>query len=174
MQNDDFIFIGILGKTIGTQGVISIVPWSSFPERYEQLPEMFLTKEKCVPKKLTVEQIVKNGKKIGVKFAGVESIEEAEKLCGYRITIKQEQKFTLPEGYYYIDDLKECQVESSEGLPLGPVKDVLEMPANDIYVIDYRGQDLLIPAIGQFVESVDIEKRKIVVKLIEGLLPDES
>ena len=61
---------------------------------------------------------------------------------------------------------------STEGKELGQLIKVLEMSSNDIYVVDHKGKELLIPAISQFVKEIDIEKRKITVSLINGMLPE--
>ncbi len=174
LNPDDHIFIGIIGKTTKIDGSLTIVPLTTFPERFKDMEEFFLTKEYSSPMTLKVKNIVYNNKKITVKLDGINSIEKAQKLMGYRITIHEDDKADLPEDYYYHDDLKKCIVFSTDGKELGQLIKVLEMSSNDIYVVNHKGKELLIPAISQFVKEIDIEKRKITVSLINGMLPDEN
>ena len=52
-----------------------------------------------------------------------------------------------------------------------PLKEVLELPANNVYVVARSGRpDALIPAVPAFIDDVDIESRRLVVRPIEGLL----
>ncbi len=174
LNPDDYIFVGIIGKTTKIDGSLTIVPLTTFPERFKDMEEFFLTKEYSSPMTVKIRSIVYNKKKITVKLEGIDSIEKAQELMGYRITIHEDDKTGLPEDYYYHDDLKKCIVYSSEGNELGKLVKVLEMSSNDIYVVDHKGKELLIPAISQFVKSIDIEKRKITVSLTKGMIPDED
>lgn len=172
LNPDDYIFVGKIGRTTGTDGSLTIIPMTSFPERFKELDEVFLTRIKSVPKTCKVTKVLFHKEKIIMKLEGIDSIEEAEKLKDYRVTIHKDDKFELPKDYYYISDLTECIVFDQDDNELGQVKEVMEMASNDIYIVDYKGEDLLIPAISQFVQDIDIENKKIVVSLIDGMLPD--
>jgi len=174
LNPDDYIFVGIIGRTTNIDGSLTIVPLTTFPERFRDMEEFFLTKENSPPLTVRVQKISYSNSKITVKLEDINSIEKAQEIMGYRITIHINDKADLPEDYYYHDDLKECKVFSSEGEELGPLVKILDMSSNDIYVVDYKGKELLIPAISQFVKEIDIEKRKITVSLINGMLPDEN
>lgn len=171
---DKFVFVGVLGRTTGIVGEITIVPRTSFPERFAEMKTFFLTKERSLPKTLEVENINFYNSRIVVKFIGIDSIKEAEKLKGYRITINEEDRFELPKDYYYHNDLEKCTVYNEDGEELGKLTKILEMSSNDIYQVDYNGKELLIPAISKFVKKIDIANKKIIVSLVEGMLPDED
>ncbi len=170
---DEFVFIGTLGKTVGMDGMISVIPLTSFPERFNELKSVFLTKERKTPLNFEVEKTTytSNGSRVNMKLKGIDFIEDAEKLAGYRITIPKSERFELPDNNYYIDELIDCEVYEDNKL-LGKVKEVLDMSANDIYLVDYKGKELLIPAIKEFVKKIDISNKRITVQLIDGMLPE--
>jgi 16S rRNA processing protein RimM len=62
------------------------------------------------------------------------------------------------------------QVITTEGDILGIVIDIIETGANDVYVVDNNGQQILLPAISDVVQSIDLTTRQIIVKLIDGLI----
>jgi ribosomal 30S subunit maturation factor RimM len=49
------------------------------------------------------------------------------------------------------------------------VKEVLSLPGNDVYVVDCKGEEVLIPAAKDLV-TIDRDARKIVVQSLEGLI----
>ncbi|MFO7809922.1 MAG: ribosome maturation factor RimM [Candidatus Delongbacteria bacterium] len=171
---DDYIFVGKIGKTVGIKGSLTIVPLTSFPERFRKMKNLFLTKEKRTPLNLEVEKIDLSENKIIVKLKGINSEEKAKDLTGYRITVGKNERYELPRDYYYIEDLLDCEVFDQNNDLIGKIKDVIEMSSNDIYVVDYRGKDVLIPAISHFIKEIDIENKRIRSLLIDGMLPDEN
>lgn len=171
METNRFIDIGELGKTVGLKGAISIIKWTSFTERFYDLESFFLTKEKRVPKNLIVEKVFTSGKKLCVKFEGIDSIGDAEKLRGYRVTIEKNSREKLPEDTHYYDDLIDCEVFDQNNNKVGIITDILEQTNNEIYVIDCNGEDVLIPAIKEFVVKIDIINKKVNIRFIEGMLP---
>ena len=62
-------------------------------------------------------------------------------------------------------------METVEGESLGKIDDVFSTGSNDVYVVkNDLGKQVLIPAIGQVVKNIDIDNKKIIVELMEGLL----
>lgn len=171
---DEYIFVGKLGRTAGINGSLTIVPLTSFPERFSKMRDFFLTKEKCAPVYLEVEKVTYTDKRILVKFKGIDSEEKAKELTGYRITVARKDRVKPPKDCYFVEDLLECEVVVKKTGRRGKMKDVMDMSSNDIYVIDFGGQEVLVPAIKQFVKDVDIERKQITVELADGMLSDED
>ena len=77
----------------------------------------------------------------------------------------------LPEDTYFITDLIGIEVYTEENELLGNITDIFPTGSNDVYVIRNEiGKQILIPAISSVVKDVDINNKKIVVELIEGLI----
>ncbi len=56
------------------------------------------------------------------------------------------------------------------GKHLGNLVDVFPTGSNDVYVVkDELGKQTLLPAIGDVIKSVDVESKKMIVHLLEGL-----
>lgn len=76
----------------------------------------------------------------------------------------------MEEGEYYIRDLYDMNVVTDDGENLGIIKDILFTGANDVYVVKpEKGKDILIPAIKECILDVDVENKKMTVKLLKGL-----
>ncbi len=170
----EYIFVGKLGRTAGLNGSLTIVSLTSFPERFGRMKKFFLTKEKKTPVELEVEKVTYQDSRITVKLKGIDSEDKAKELTGYRITVNRSERVKPPRDCFFIEDLLECEVYLKNGDRVGKMKDVMDMSSNDIYVVDFRGHEVLIPAIKQFIKDVDIENKRITVQLTDGMLPDEN
>jgi len=119
-------------------------------------------------RRLTIRSLRRGPVKGGwiARFLEVSDRTQAETLFGHGLYIPESQRATLPEGEFYVDQVIGLTVETENGDPLGKLKDVLNTPGNDVYVTD---TDVLIPAVAEFILSVDLAAGKIVVKDVPGL-----
>lgn len=53
---------------------------------------------------------------------------------------------------------------------MGRVREVLKLPAQDVYVIERHGRDIMIPAVQEFILGVDLEEGVMRVRLIDGMV----
>jgi 16S rRNA processing protein RimM len=80
-----------------------------------------------------------------------------------------EKELLRDNEQYYISDLLECTVIDEQGILLGRITDVWIMPANDVWVLTTNDGDIPLPVIDDVILSTDIEKKQIVIRLIDGL-----
>ena len=84
--------------------------------------------------------------------------------------IDRKDAVELPKNSYFIVDLIGIEVMTDEGKILGTLDDVFPTGSNDVYVVkDEMGKQILLPAIADVIKQVDIENKKMVVHLMEGL-----
>jgi 16S rRNA processing protein RimM len=77
----------------------------------------------------------------------------------------------LAEDEYFAADLLGMTVVSEDGGELGKIKEVIHTGANDVYVVvNETGGRILLPAIKDCILAVEVEKRLMRVRLLEGLL----
>ncbi|MCK5329207.1 MAG: 16S rRNA processing protein RimM, partial [Candidatus Latescibacteria bacterium] len=76
----------------------------------------------------------------------------------------------LPEGTYYTFELIGLEVVTEEGERLGRLSDVWSMPAQDVYVVDREGKEILVPALRSIIRDVDLPRQRMTVNLPDGLL----
>lgn len=80
------------------------------------------------------------------------------------------QDFHLPEGQYYHDQIIGLAVKTTQGELLGSITDVLTGKSNDNYIVQGERGEILIPAIDDVIQSIDLEKGCITIEAIDGLL----
>ena len=83
-----------------------------------------------------------------------------EVLLGKDIFVDENDVVKLPADQYFIHDLIGSSVFRNKIL-VGKIVDVMVLPANDVYVIDADGKEILIPAIKEFVEKFIPSEKKL-------------
>jgi 16S rRNA processing protein RimM len=104
-----------------------------------------------------------------VTFRGIGSRTEAEQLRG-ALYVADDDKRTLEEDEYWLQDLIGARVETITGEPVGEVIDVLERPAQDLLVVSTSKGERYIPMVKEIVPEVDVESKRVTVSPPEGLL----
>lgn len=161
--------IGTVVGTHGIKGEVKIYSTTDFAdERYAVGNELTL---KMPHSEITLEieshRFHKNRDLI--KFVGLDSINDVEKYKGAKVFAFQDDD--LEEGEYYYQDIIGCTVEDEKGKSLGKVISILEMPTQDILEIEDEKGTYMIPYVDAFVLEEDIENKRLVVSLIEGMRP---
>jgi 16S rRNA processing protein RimM len=119
--------------------------------------------------RLEVESARPHQGRLIVKFEGYETRDDAERLRARAVWMTREQIGPLEPGRWFVQDIVGIEVFTEEGERLGELKEVLPMPANDVYVVIGGGGEILLPATEEVIREVDLEGGRMLVRLIEGL-----
>lgn len=164
-----YLEIGQIVNVKGLKGEVKVNSFSEDSTRFEKLKTVFI-KRKGEMKEYEIETVGYNKIQVIIKFKGIDSVEEAEKLRNSFILIDRSILGELPEGKYYIADLIGLEVYTEENEYLGKVDDIYNTGSNDIYVVkDDLGKQKLLPGIDEVIKKIDLDTGKIIVNLIEGL-----
>ncbi|MBN1352318.1 16S rRNA processing protein RimM [candidate division KSB1 bacterium] len=166
----DWISIGYITGAHGIQGDVRVVLLSDRPEKFDKLKKIKLESSAGEIGFFNIEKVRRHGKFVLVKFEEIETRDSAMSLKGASLQIKRESCPRLPADEFYHFELIGLVARSSEGLVLGKVVDILDMPANDIYVISDGKHEYLIPAVKQMIKKIDLKNEEMIIQLIEGLI----
>lgn len=167
---DSLLRVGIISSTHGICGEVKVFPTTDDVQRFKQLKQVILDtgKEQI---DLEVERVKFFKQFVILKFKGIDHINEIEPYRGKDLLVTREHAVPLEEGEYFITDLIGLRVVSEQGEELGILKDVIQTGANDVYVVERKGnKDLLIPAIRECILDIDLDAGLMTVHLLEGLL----
>ena len=166
---EQFLQVGVISSTHGIRGEVKVFPTTDDPLRFKKLKKVLLDTGR---EQLELEvQSVKFFKQfVIVKFKGIDNINDIEKYKGKGLFVSREDAVPLDEDEYYIADLIGMEVFTEDGR-FGVVKDVMETGANEVYIVDSDDHgEVLIPAIRQCVLDVNVEEKKMLVRLLDGLI----
>jgi 16S rRNA processing protein RimM len=119
---------------------------------------------------LVLERVRWQGRTPILKFRDIDSREDAHRLAHAVVQIARAVIPPLPPGKFYLFEIIGLEVITDGGRPVGRIRDVLLLPANDVYVIDAPEGEILIPATREIVRDVDISRKKVVIHPLPGLL----
>ena len=166
---EDRFQVGVITSTHGIKGEVKVFPTTDNVKRFKKNMEIILDtgKENI---NLTVEGVKFFKQFVILKFKGIDNINDIEKYKTKSLYVTRENAVRLRKDEYFIADLLGVDVWEDNGDKLGVLKDVIETGANDVYVISLEdGKELLIPAIKECILDVDVENRKMIVHVMDGL-----
>lgn len=166
---EQLLQIGIISSTHGVRGEVKVFPTTDDVNRFKRLKEVILDTGK-EQMQLQIEG-VKFFKQFAIlKFKGYDNINDIEKYRGKSLFVTRDNAVKLKKDEYFIADLIGMKVENEDASFCGILMDVITTGANDVYVVDCGGREVLIPAIKDCILSVDLNKNEMKVHLLEGLL----
>lgn len=155
---------GEIVNTHGIRGEVKINPWCDSPDFLLEFDEFYID-GKAV--KVNSARVHKNCVLASLK--GVNDINAAMALRGKIISVNKDD-VELEEGQYFISDLIGLEVYDVESSAVvGEIADVLNLPANDAYVVRDGSDEYMIPVVKEFVLGVDLGAKRVTVKLIPGM-----
>lgn len=171
----EWVTIAILARARGIRGELSAIPLTGHPERYHLLREVYLFgagRQPVVGAPFGVESVWEYRGRWIIKFQGVDSISDAERLEGAEVRIPLRDRPQPPEGEFYLSDLTGCEVfDRVAGNVLGSVEGFDENSAGGLLrvVSGDSGREILIPFARSICVEIDVKARRIVVELPAGL-----
>ena len=152
--------VGFIRRPVGLRGEVLVEPLTDRPERFE--PGNAL---RVGGREMRIREAREDGRGLVVLLSDINDLETAQKLRGAYLEVDAADVPAPPEGAHYHWDLLGLEVVGVNGETVGTLADVLEYPANDVYVVNGPGGETLIPAVSAVVKAIDIESGRMVVEL---------
>ena len=167
-----FLVIGKLRRPFGVHGELVMEVITDFPERIRKGVDVFLG-EDHIPVQIQSQR--KHTEGLIISFKGYSTPESTAVLRNMWVYVRADDRPKLPEGNYYQHQLLGLQVYTLEGQLLGELIEILETGANDVYLVrPENGSEILIPANPEFVKNIDLEKNRIDIALIPGIVQEKK
>lgn len=171
MTKDDCYQVGHITKTHGVNGELVLFLDVDDASEYADLDSVLLeVKNELIPYFIESIAIVKGSRAI-VAFEDVDTIEQAERLinCGAFLPLDNLEPITDETRFYFHEIVGYQVVDAHEG-PLGIVRGVYAMNAQDLIAMDYQGKEVLIPINSDIVPTINRAEQRLNVVLPDGLL----
>ena len=166
---ESLLEVGQIVNTYGIKGFVKVVPLVDNNNQFKSFKILYIQDRKNL-KELHIEEVKFSKNLVLLKFKDIDTIEQAEELRNVYLQAKRSD-IKLEKGAYFIVDLIGLEVYTEEGTLLGILKEVLQPGANDVYVVENEAKrQILLPVIPDVIKKVDIDGKKVVVKLLEGLI----
>jgi 16S rRNA processing protein RimM len=166
------LVVGVVTSAHGLRGEVAVQNRSDNPERWAPGGDVLLADGR----KLTIASSRPHGRRLLVRFEGVEDRSAAERLRGATLVVPASWLPPLEEGSWWAHELEGCRVVTRSGRALGVLTEVVANPANDIWVATAEdGTQTLIPVLDDLLVEVDPVGKTVVVADVPGITgPDEA
>jgi 16S rRNA processing protein RimM len=178
-EEAEFVTIARVVKTQGRHGEVAATLLTDFPELFETRKKLFVRSGSGVAKqnataelsrrKLDLDEHWFHKGMVVLKFAGVDSISDAETLVGSEIQIPRSERAALGSDEFYVSDLIGCTVTDS-GREIGRVRDVQFGSGEAPLLVIEGDKEYLVPFAAAYIERIALEQKRLEMKLPEGLL----
>jgi 16S rRNA processing protein RimM len=157
-------------KTQGRHGEVAVELHSDVPDRFRVGLRLFALAPDDSRRELQIDEIWPHKGHLVLKFAGIDSISDAEPLVGSDLQVPRSQRAQLASGWNYVSDLIGCVVFDS-GREIGKIEDV-QFGAGEapLLIVGMAGKRCEIPYAEAYLKSVDLEHKQIHMQLPEGML----
>ncbi len=171
-MSGEFVTLARVVKTQGRIGEVAVEVHSDVPDRFAAgMKLLALDKAGESRREVEIEDLWPHKGLLVLKFAGIDSISDAEALIGSELQVRRAERAQLEEGWSYVSDLVGCSVLDN-GNEIGRIEDVQfgagEAPLLIVAGVDGKTYDL--PFAEAYVEGVDLAGKALRMRLPEGML----
>ncbi len=152
------IRVGQVAGAYGLEGAVKVIPLTDFEDRFD--PGALLVLDGSPH---AVEWSREGHPGLVVKLNGIENRTVADLFRGRYLEVPDEEMRSLEEGRFYHRQVVGLEVLTESGDRIGVVEEILERPANDVWVSRNGQVEHLIPATKDAIVAVDLEARRVVV-----------
>ena len=167
----DRIVVAEILRSRGNRGEVLAESQTDVPGRLETLKRAHVQLADGTDAAVEIQEAWRHGDHWVFKFAGWNSISEADRFRGSDLWVSREERGQLPEGDYFRSDLRGCLVQdSATGKEIGTVEGFEQYGGPLLMAVSAGGREVLIPFVPEICRNVDLERKTIAVTLPEGLL----
>lgn len=152
------IRVGQVMGAYGLDGAVKVLPLTDFDDRFDPGAQLLLEGAER-----RVEWSRPGQPGLVVKLRGIDNRSVAELFRGRYLEVADDNLRPLEDGRFYHHQVVGLAAATRSGVELGMIAEVLERPANDVWVSRDGSVEHLIPATRDAVLEVDLEARRVIV-----------
>lgn len=163
-----YIECGKIINTHGCKGGLKIDPWCNSAKEFAELKKLYIQRNNAyLEYNVTKASVFKQF--VVLELREITDMDAALYLKD-KTLYADRSDFNLEDGEFFLADIIGLEViDADTDKVYGTVKDIVNRGASDIYVVDTERGERMIPAVDEFIISIDTEKG-VYVRVIEGLL----
>lgn len=156
--------IAKLGKTWGVQGHNTVRLYNADSDMPWAADVMLVRGDGFPLVAVEIDEWVVKGSQVLIRLVGIRDPQLAKQIVNLELLCHPDELPPAPDDEIYVHELIGMAVIDVERGLLGQVVDVMSTASNDIWVVRGPEEETLIPALKDFVLSIDRDKREIQVR----------
>jgi 16S rRNA processing protein RimM len=163
----ELIAFGAVGRPHGLRGEVALRPFNDDGADLLDAPlplAVQVMMKGGAARALSLVAVRPAGQSLLVRFDGIAVREEVAALTNGVLWVPRDCLPAPGDDEYYVDDLIGCEVVDTAGQPRGTVRATFWNGAQDVLTVQGpAGEELLVPAVAEFIREVDLAARRVVV-----------
>lgn len=160
--------IGRVVKSHGVKGEVAVDVLSDEAEEHFVVGEVLTGRQAGKERELTVKTVRPHQNRLLVSFEEVPDRTAADSLRGMKFVAEPAEREADSDEFYDHELIGLTVLH--DGAEVGKVTGVMDTPNRKILEIDYRGKEVLIPFVMDFVPDVDLDLSTLEITPPDGLL----
>jgi 16S rRNA processing protein RimM len=162
MKLSDPVVIGVVVAPHGVRGTVKVRATGSGRHLREGVEPVVAGRPR------RISRVRETPKGFLIDLEGIEDRSGAAAFRGAELMLDRRELDAPQEGEFYVGDLVGLTAMSDAGEVVGTVAETFETPAHEILVVRNEGDVLFVPLTLEHVLEVDLDARRVVVRLPEG------
>ena len=155
---------------MGIKGEVRVAMLTDSPERFAKLKAVWCGADEKAAVRFSIVSMRIERSAVVLKLKEIDTRTLADEHRGEYLFVETKDVVAPAKGSYFIHDIIGMKVVTEAGEEVGSVQDVMELPANDVWVVASGTKEFLIPAIKEVIRQVDVDARTVVIWPLEGML----
>ena len=161
---------GKISKPYGLQGDVHIILIPAVAQELKSGNPLFIDLDgQRVPFFMETVDLVSDDQAI-VKVEFINSVEEARKVAGHEVYLDIQDRSNIVDHTRESIEMIAYRVRDANLGEIGEVSDHIPNKMNPVWVINYSGREIMIPATEAFIQKVDHKNKVLYLDLPEGIL----
>lgn len=169
-MNEDLIYAGTIVRTRGFRGQMFVTENSEAVQNIREGAKVEIGYSRNFSNSYEIERWDWSKAKALIKIRGIETNEDARHFIEMGVFVKRADIILEDDSQYIDEEVYDCEVYDEEGNYIGKIIEIWDMPVNDVWLVDTENGDVPVPVIDDIIKDVDIENKKIIIHLIDGLM----
>ncbi len=167
---EQYLEIGRIINKRGIKGEVKVEPYSNSEEDFFDYKKVFLSADGTVEKRIESCKTYKGF--VYLKLSETNTPEEADKLRGKYLYVDRNDILLDENEVLFADIIGLDVIDFKSGHIYGKVTEIVNYGKYDTYIVSSNGKEYMLPAVDEFINSIDVEKG-VFVTPIPGLFDDE-
>ena len=170
-NESDLIIVARAVRPRGLKGELIADVLTDFPGRFEQVSVLTGVSVSGERQQFELESHWFQNDRMVLKFTGYDSVEAAQALVGYEFGLPEAERVELAKDEFYDWELEGCLVESTLGLAIGQVREVMRTGGVELLVVENEERrEIFVPMVASIVIEIDVSRKRILIDPPDSLL----
>lgn len=170
MKKEDCFYLGKIVKKYSFKGEVVLKMDTDEPDIYENLDTVFLDLgDKLLP--FFIESsLLQKGNQLRIRFEDIHTEVDADTILKKDVYLPLDLLPKLTGEQFYFHEIIDFTLEDINFGIVGKIISINDKTAQDLFVVERDGNEILIPMIDDFIKKIDRKNKKVIVETPEGLI----